>query len=75
MIRHYGFYRKRMICHYVIHPTNCEVRVTCGLVKSDAYTAFDFTHKMVAVGKRLTASINGRYPWIDAVSHEDICCK
>ena len=25
MIRHYGFYRKRMIRHYVIHPTNLYV--------------------------------------------------
>ena len=25
MIRHYGFYPKRMIRHYVIHPTTCNI--------------------------------------------------
>ena len=27
MIRHYGFYQKRMIRHYVIHPTKCMSRL------------------------------------------------
>ena len=29
MIRHYGFYQKRMIRHYVIHPTKCIMALWC----------------------------------------------